>query len=550
MRFALSQSIHLTTLVDHAPLDGAESGEPCIAAERTTRAPLRPAVPAFASIAFLLILRLALLPFMVLIPEESYYWMYSKYPALGYLDHPPMVAWLIRVGTGVFGQCEFGVRIAFWLLGVGSTWLAYRFTADWSGRLAGLAVAVLFSIAPLYCFTGFFATPDAPLLFFWLLALLGLTRAWRSDRLRWWLLSGCAVGLGFLAKYPAAVLVPGAWLFLVSDARGRRALARPGPWLALLVAFLAASPVVWWNATHDWASFRFQFVRRVDEHSSLNLRTSAEWIGTQIGFLSPLVFALFALALVVAVRRLRRDRTGHARFALCFAAPWLAVCAWHGLFTRIHINWPLPAYLALLPLAGTLTRVPWLPGLSRLTALGRHTLRVRYAAAMLGIEAVVLVYAALPLRFAPRPYAVIPWNKLGAAAELAEDEFEKATTADPFIIADGKYNLACELAFYMRDEQNNNDWQDVVPARTIFGGGLSFAAWRHESTFLGRNAIYVSSDPRPPKLEMLRLVFSSIGAPRRFFSDARLFGERREYWIARCYDYHGLPGRLARPRSG
>jgi dolichol-phosphate mannosyltransferase len=46
-----------------------------------------------------------------LLPEEAYYWNYSRHLDIGYLDHPPMVAWLIRLGTMVFGQNEFGVRI-------------------------------------------------------------------------------------------------------------------------------------------------------------------------------------------------------------------------------------------------------------------------------------------------------------------------------------------------------------------------------------------------------------------------------------------------------
>ena len=45
-----------------------------------------------------------------LIPEETYYWNYSRHLDIGYLDHPPMVAWLIKLGTLLFGDTEFGVR--------------------------------------------------------------------------------------------------------------------------------------------------------------------------------------------------------------------------------------------------------------------------------------------------------------------------------------------------------------------------------------------------------------------------------------------------------
>lgn len=73
------------------------------------------------TIAGLLLLRFAVAPFVVLIPEEAYYWMYSQYPALGYLDHPPMVAWLILAGTTLLGDVELGVRLGTLLLTATST---------------------------------------------------------------------------------------------------------------------------------------------------------------------------------------------------------------------------------------------------------------------------------------------------------------------------------------------------------------------------------------------------------------------------------------------
>ena len=33
--------------------------------------------------------------------DEAYYWMWSRRLAIGYFDHPPMVAWLIRAGTAL-----------------------------------------------------------------------------------------------------------------------------------------------------------------------------------------------------------------------------------------------------------------------------------------------------------------------------------------------------------------------------------------------------------------------------------------------------------------
>jgi len=56
------------------------------------------------------LLRLVYLGLPNLLPQEAYYWNYAQHPAFGYLDHPPMVAWLIKFGTLMFKHSEFGVR--------------------------------------------------------------------------------------------------------------------------------------------------------------------------------------------------------------------------------------------------------------------------------------------------------------------------------------------------------------------------------------------------------------------------------------------------------
>src|SRR5450759_4484280 len=75
--------------------------------------------------------------------DEAYYWMYSKYLAWGYFDHPPMIALMIRIGY-LFFQNELGVRLI-----------------------------VVLPVCNIY---GFIATPDAPLILFSAVFLLAYKR--------------------------------------------------------------------------------------------------------------------------------------------------------------------------------------------------------------------------------------------------------------------------------------------------------------------------------------------------------------------------------------
>ncbi|MFX8743343.1 glycosyltransferase family 39 protein, partial [Acinetobacter baumannii] len=82
-----------------------------------------------------------------------------------------------------------------------------------------------------------------------------LARILETGRGVWWLGVGAAAGFGLLSKYTA--LFFGAqillWLVLVKDQR--RWLASPWLYAGGIVAVAIFSPVIIWNADHQWVSF-------------------------------------------------------------------------------------------------------------------------------------------------------------------------------------------------------------------------------------------------------------------------------------------------------
>ena len=95
--------------------------------------------------------------------DEAYYWLWSKHLAAGYLDHPPLIAFLIRGGTTIFGDTSTGVRFVPWLLSLAATWAVWRAAAKMlkSRTAAGLA-ALLFNLMPMIAIESGIATPDSP----------------------------------------------------------------------------------------------------------------------------------------------------------------------------------------------------------------------------------------------------------------------------------------------------------------------------------------------------------------------------------------------------
>ena len=54
--------------------------------------------------------RLVLLPFMGLMPQDAYYYLYGQNLSLSYFDHPGMIGYLLRLFSEVLGQSVFVVK--------------------------------------------------------------------------------------------------------------------------------------------------------------------------------------------------------------------------------------------------------------------------------------------------------------------------------------------------------------------------------------------------------------------------------------------------------
>jgi 4-amino-4-deoxy-L-arabinose transferase-like glycosyltransferase len=108
--------------------------------------------------------------------DEVYYWCWAQRLQLSYYDHPPMVAYMIRLSTAVFGDTLFATRLP----AVVST-ITMLAVIGWLTRPRTLLPLVLFT--PLFTFGAVLVTPDTPLLMFWALYLAWLVGT--HEKLAW-----------------------------------------------------------------------------------------------------------------------------------------------------------------------------------------------------------------------------------------------------------------------------------------------------------------------------------------------------------------------------
>lgn len=297
-----------------------------------------------------------------LLPDEAYYWIWSQRLEAGYYDHPSLVAWLIRPFTELFGSTTWAIRlpsVLAWLVGA---WLAIDLGTRLYGRKsAGYTAAFIWASLPIIQIGFHIVTPDTPMLLFGWFSYYFACRAVKEKSPAFWLLTGLSIGLAVAGKYPGGVIAIGLFMALPLTTEGRRFLLTPWPWLATIVALLIFSPVVWWNATHDWISFAFQLGHGIEVKASEKntLELFMLYLGGQLGVAMPWTLIAMLYAALFSARRLLTTHSLHYPILLLGLLLPLLIFGAAALTTEGHPNWPVSAYIpGTLLLAGTLDR--WL----------------------------------------------------------------------------------------------------------------------------------------------------------------------------------------------
>jgi len=288
-----------------------------------------------------------------LLPDEAQYWSWSRHLAFGYFSKPPMIAWLIHATTAVFGDDEWAVRLSAPLLHA-ATGIAICFIGkDLYGARIGFISALIYATLPGVAFSGLVISTDAPLIWFWSVALLAFWRVWTRPSWVWSITLGVAFGLGMLSKYAMAYFLLGVAVHVALSARTERTAALRYLGVSALIAVAVVVPNLAWNAAHGWATIGHTAANaNWGAGGGLHLLETAEFALAQFGIFGPLLL----VALILRVALLHRDKpVGGEGFLLAFAVPVLALMLLQSGVSRAHANWAAVSYVA-----ATILVVGWL----------------------------------------------------------------------------------------------------------------------------------------------------------------------------------------------
>ena len=434
---------------------------------------------ALGLLAYMLVLRVLYMGQVELIPDEMYYWMYAQELALSYLDHPPLVAWLVAAGTCLFGDTPFGVRALLIPLTLLGAWFFYRYGETMGGRTTGLLCVLAFAVLPFFAVSGLLMTPDAPMIVAWAAALYYFKKALIDDEPRAFLGLGLAMGFGLLAKYAIALLALAALIFMLVDRRAGRWFFRPQPYLAALLATLIFMPVLVWNWQNEWASFVFQGTRRLVENPDFS---SYLVVVYAVLLLSPVVAAAGFLVFG-RIRRTLEPELRKRRFMLIMTAVPLAVFAVYGAFSVIRFHWTLPPWIALLPMIMATLAWPIWPEREPINRLHGGLIRAWPPSVVLLVIAygLLLHYLTLGLpgtRTTDFGSGYLGWPELAQELAGIEAEVAERTGREPILAATSKWGDAAALAFHHPEGR-----RDQITAQNLIGmRGSMWELWFDRDT--------------------------------------------------------------------
>jgi hypothetical protein len=198
--------------------------------------------------------------------DEAYYWMYSKYLAWGYFDHPPMIALMIRIGY-LFSHNELGVRLMVVLCQIVSILIIWSLTdKEHRQKKENIVLFImLVAILPVFNIFGFIATPDSPLILFAAVFLFAYNRFLKKENYRNTMFMGLSMAALMYSKYHGGLLII---LVLLSNLR---LLKSPKFYMAAIQAGILFLPHLFWQYSNGFPSLKYHLIERVSGFNPVNV---------------------------------------------------------------------------------------------------------------------------------------------------------------------------------------------------------------------------------------------------------------------------------------
>lgn len=219
--------------------------------------------------------------------DELYYMACSEHLDFGYVDHPPLIAFLARFWIGIFGNSLFSIRFLPAVAGAAIVFLTGFIVRQFGGKIFAVIMACLsVIIAPVFLSTDRLFTTNVFDQLFWTLSIFLIIKILKYDKPKYWIGVGLVIGLGLLNKHSVIFLIMGlaAGLLLTSN---RRYFRNKYLWIGAGLGLLIFAPNLIWEIKYGWPTI--EFLREAEINRVMG--------GSLLGFIRQVVFSYHPLTL-------------------------------------------------------------------------------------------------------------------------------------------------------------------------------------------------------------------------------------------------------------
>ena len=465
--------------------------------------------------------RFLLLPFMGLMPQDAYYYLYGQNLSLSYFDHPGMIGYILRIFTEIFGQSIFTIKLADFVITSLTIVSFYKLASYFLSKKKLERAIVLIASTIFISILSFNSTPDVPLLLFWSISLICLYKAIFEDKKGYWILGGIAMGVAFNSKYTALLLQFGLVAFLLFSNKYRKLFLSPWLWISLLISVAVMFPVWWWNYQNDFASFAFQSSERTNSISQFKISPNYFFgaIGHQLFLLLPVLFLVFISFTFKYIKRfLLKFKLPQAKtlFLLAFFVPIFV-----GFFAItpiywVKLNWMMPSYITGIILASMF--------------ISKKLLKIQliFSVVFHLLFSLQILFYIVPIK---SDDTWVGWKEL--SEEIKNLKEQRTNT---FVFSEDNYKTSACLNFFM-DEKIYAQNIIGLPALHFDYLGDDLSELNHKNTlFIDSDKRFANSDKKGNYHPLLNQYFDTITELEPII--IKIKGkEVRKFWVFYCTNY-------------
>ncbi len=400
--------------------------------------------------------------------DEAHYMLYGVHLDWSYFDHPPLVGWVERISTILFGLNELGARVPAVLIGALTSIFVYQLIYKISND-SRIAFISLLALTASFLFNALFLMllPETLLILLIIPIIFTTIEIEKQNKILNWIYLGILLGLSGLAGY-TAIFFPIAILSYMLIKKRWDIIFNLKIIPTIIIASVMIIPIFYWNIQHNWISFTYQS-NHVIVAKHIHANRFFKSILVQFGAYNPLLFLISFYGLYKSLK----SKNNYLFLSSLFGLVIICFFLYASLYKTALPHWSALFYLLFIPI-----------GSYYILQLSKGYKTYLKVAIIFGIILSAVVYFELAFKVIPFPNYKSPLRDLSGFATITKKANQLIKNNKKDALAVTNWTIASRVIFY------NLKYHTRV---YLLGQGITqFTFWQKGSP-IGKNLIVINT---------------------------------------------------------